>query len=181
MSQFHKFFKPSLGDTINTALHRFKGVNMAAGSFVLSKAKILRFPKKVSIGRNTIIKPYAEICACNSSANILIGEETTIGNFTFIYSSASVVVGNKCLIAPFVYIVDSDHGIKRGTPIREQANKVEPVIIGDDVWIGTNSIITSGCQIGKGSVIAANSVVKDNVGEYEIWAGVPAKKVGERK
>ena len=54
------------------------------------------------------------------------------------------------------------------------------MIIEPDVWCGANVTILKGVHIGKGSVIAAGAVVTKNIGEYEIWAGVPAKKIRNR-
>lgn len=54
------------------------------------------------------------------------------------------------------------------------------VKIGNDVWIGLNSVILSGVTIDDGAVIAANSVITKNVGAYEIWGGNPAKFIKKR-
>lgn len=56
----------------------------------------------------------------------------------------------------------------------------DPVIIENDVWIAANSVITRGVHIGNGAVIGASSVVTHDIPAYEIWAGVPAKKIGQR-
>ena len=55
-----------------------------------------------------------------------------------------------------------------------------PVVIEEDVWCGANVTILKGVTTGKGSIIAAGAVVTRNVGEYEIWGGVPAKKLKMR-
>ena len=52
--------------------------------------------------------------------------------------------------------------------------------IGNDVWIGSNACILRNVSIGNGAIIGAGAVVTHNVGPYEIWAGVPAKKIGMR-
>ena len=54
-------------------------------------------------------------------------------------------------------------------------NHTKPVIIGDNVWIGTRVTILSGVKVGNGAVIAAGSLVKDNVPDNAMVAGVPAK------
>ena len=56
----------------------------------------------------------------------------------------------------------------------------EELIIGNDVWIGSNVCVLRDITIADGSVIGAGAVVTHNVGAYEIWAGVPAKKIGMR-
>ncbi len=56
---------------------------------------------------------------------------------------------------------------------------VKKVVIGDDVLVGANAVIFSGCEIGRGAVILSGAVVSPNtiVGEYEVWGGMPAKKI----
>lgn len=56
----------------------------------------------------------------------------------------------------------------------------QPIIIEEDVWCGANVTLLKGVNIGKGSVIAAGAVVTANVGEYEIWGGIPAKMLRKR-
>lgn len=53
-------------------------------------------------------------------------------------------------------------------------------VIGNDVWIGCDVTIISGVSVGNGAVIGAGAVVTKDIPDYEIWAGVPAKKIGER-
>ncbi len=133
------------------------------------------------IHNNVVIKEGAKICACNAQAKVSIGENTTVGYHTFMFASAGIIIGNDCLIAPFVYIVDSDHGIDRVKKINQQGNISEKITIGNDVWIGTGAKILKGVTIADGAVIAAGSLVKSDVGPYEIFGGIPAKKISERK
>lgn len=53
-------------------------------------------------------------------------------------------------------------------------------VVEDDVWIGTATIIMSGITIGKGSIVAAGSVVTKDIPACEIWGGIPAKKIRNR-
>ena len=99
--------------------------------------------------------------------NVLIGENVTIGS--------------NCLIAPFVYIIDDNHQTKKGININLQDHDKEPIIIGNDVWIGTRSTILKGVKIGDGAVVASGSVVTSDVEENAIYGGIPAKKISDRK
>jgi acetyltransferase-like isoleucine patch superfamily enzyme len=58
---------------------------------------------------------------------------------------------------------------------------LKPVVIEDDVWIGAHVFIRGGVRIGKGAVIAAGAVVVEDVMEYQIVGGVPAKVIGDRE
>lgn len=142
---------------------------------------IFRYPQNVSIGAGVVAKEGTRICACNETATISIGKNTTVGYHTFIFSSSSINIGDDCLIAPFVYLVDSDHEIAKNKLINEQPNQTKPIEIGNDVWIGTGAKILKGVKIGDGAVIAAGAVVSQDIKPYEIFGGVPAKKIGERK
>jgi acetyltransferase-like isoleucine patch superfamily enzyme len=143
--------------------------------------EIMRFPKNVFIGDNVIIKEGAKICTCNETAKIHIGNNTTIGYHTFIFASDSISIGNDCLVAPFVYIVDSDHGIEKKSLINEQSNISMPVDIKSDVWLATGAKILKGVTIGQGGIVAAGSVLSTDVEPYQIFGGIPAKKISERK
>lgn len=56
----------------------------------------------------------------------------------------------------------------------------EKLKIGNDVWIGSGVSILRNVSISDGAVIGSGAVVTHNIGPYEIWAGVPAKKIGQR-
>ena len=64
--------------------------------------------------------------------------------------------------------------------MRDQGLNCEPVLIGDDVWIGTGAIILQGIQIGHGSIIAAGAVVTRDIPPYSIAMGTPARVTGSR-
>lgn len=179
--QVRKHLKRSWIHHLRVFIQSFRLGEVYFNVYLDRSVKLMRFPKNIYIKPNVIIKEGARICSCNENAIIEIGENTTIGYHTFIFASSKIVVGNNCLIAPFVYVVDSNHQIARDQLINSQPNESEAIVIGDDVWIASNVTILKGVCIEDGAVIAANSVVNKNVGSYEIWAGTPAKKIGERK
>lgn len=161
--------------------HRFRGVDLEDGVVLFSGTHLLRYPKNIRIETDAVIKSGAHVCPCNAQASILIGARTTIGFHTFIYASNNIKIGADCMIAPFVYIVDSDHGIRIGVPMNRQPNTAKPIFIGNDVWIGAHSVILSGVAIADGAIIAAGSVVREDVTTNTIVGGVPAKVIGVRK
>lgn len=84
-------------------------------------------------------------------------------------------------MGPECMIFTSNHGIKKDELIIKQENTIENVIIEDDVWIGSRSIILPGVRIQKGSVIAAGSIVTKSVDSYAIVGGNPAKVIKYRE
>ena len=160
---------------------RFRGVKIDKSSIVYPKARFLRYPRNIFLDEGVIVKSYAQICSCNNKSMISIGKNTTIGNYTFIYSSEKIIIGDNCMIAPFVYIVDSKHGMAIESNMNSQSNATKPVLIGSDVWIGTNSVILPGVQIGYGSVVASGSIVTKSIKPYSIVGGNPAKLIKMRK
>lgn len=181
MSQLRKHIKFGFQHKMRYLLHKYRLAYLGRNVFIEENVKLMRYPRNISINDNIIIKEGARICACNDKAKISIGTNTTVGYHTFIFASSKISIGADCMIAPFVYVVDSDHGIDRSQKMNEQPNQTAPIIIGNDVWIGTGAKILKGVTVGDGAVIAAGAVVKDNVEPYSIVGGIPAKKISERK
>ena len=92
-------------------------------------------------------------------------------------------IGLDCLIASGCKFIDHDHGTLRGdVPMREQANGAEAeIVLEEDVWLGVNVVVLKGVRIGRGAIVAASAVVTSDVPSHEIWGGIPARKIGERK
>ena len=112
---------------------------------------------------------------------LCIGSDCFFGRLTEIDVSDRVTVGNGVLIAPRVFITDHQHSVAKGNQIRLQGCRNSPIVIEDDAWIGTGVTVLPGVQIGRGAVIGAGAVVTKDVPPYEIWAGVPAVKIGQRE
>jgi acetyltransferase-like isoleucine patch superfamily enzyme len=120
----------------------------------------------------------------------------TIGDCVYIgkqvHIEANCRIGNYCLIANRVAIVGRhDHIFTSvGYPMRfapwvgsqrfPSEYIDEEAVIEDDVWLGYGSVVLTGLTVGRGSVVAAGSVVTRDIPPYSIAAGVPAKVVGLR-
>lgn len=180
-SQLRKHLKYTFRHKVRWKKARRKLGRCGEGVFIDKNVEFMRFPKQIHIDANVVVKEGARICACNEKATVSIGKNTTFGYHSFLFASEKVEIGDNCLIAPFVYIVDSDHNIEKGELINRQGNSTAAVKIGNDVWIGTGAKILKGVTIGDGAVIAAGAIVKDDVPEYKIVGGIPAKIISERQ
>lgn len=141
--------------------------------------------------KNISIGDYCHVCGsmmvCRNSGCITLGDYVFIGEGTRIYSSKNIKIGNRVQIAHNCNIYDNNvHSLNPKERHKEYMSNIEygwiklfdlkesDVLIGDDVWIGANSIILKGVNIGKCSIVAAGSVVTKNVPEYALVAGNPA-------
>ena len=181
MNQLRKNTKFTFINYIRYFLEKRRLGKCGTRIFFDKNVQLMRNPKNIFLNNNILIKEGSKICVCNKNANIVIGENTSIGYHNYIFASTEILIGRNCMLAPFVYIVDSDHGTKKETLMNIQDNITIPIYIEDDVWIASNVTILKGVTIGKGAIVAANSVVNKDVPAYTIYGGTPAKKIGERK
>lgn len=120
----------------------------------------------------------------NGYGSIAVGAGTWIGEYNNLRAGGGdIVIGSGCLISQFCSIVASSHGVSKGQKIVDQdpPEAKRGVVVGDDVWLGAGTTLTPGVSIGRGAVVGAGAVVTKRISEYEIWAGVPARKIGDRQ
>lgn len=114
----------------------------------------------------------------SGDGTIEIGEFTFINYGTSIAAKRLVKIGKKCLIGTYVNITDNNfHCVEPER--RYETPPSDPVIIEDNVWLGTRVIVLPGVTIGEGSVIGAGSVVTRNIPARVLAAGVPARVIRE--
>jgi acetyltransferase-like isoleucine patch superfamily enzyme len=112
-------------------------------------------------------------------AMLVIGDHSGFSGVS-IYCSKKIIIGKYLTCGGNVSIWDTDfHPLGyRERRIHDQSQIVSAeIVIGDDVFIGANSIILKGVSIGNMSIIGAGSVVTKNIPQGEIWAGNPAKSL----
>lgn len=134
----------------------------------------------------TIVGSFTKI------TNISVGN-CTYGSLSVLNDSEDywLIIGNYCSIAPGVtFVVCSDHPTNTIStyPFKVMCMNAQPheaiskgdIVLADDVWIGYGCTILSGVHIGQGAVVAAGSVVTQDVPPYALVGGVPAKVIKYR-
>lgn len=128
----------------------------------------------VDIGLNSIVRSNVVI---NTPRRVSVGKNSSIGDFCHIWGGGGVKIGHDVLIAAHCAISSQTHQIS-GVLYRETI-RTAPVVIGNNVWLGTGVTILPGVVIGDNSVIGAGSVVCENVPANTVAAGVPARVLRE--
>jgi acetyltransferase-like isoleucine patch superfamily enzyme len=135
----------------------------------------------VAIGRGTLIKPTSYY-GRNLGEGLRIGARSSIGPLGYVGCSGFISIGKNVLIGPRVSMHAENHRfLDADIPIKEQGVVLEPIVIEDDCWIGSDVILLGGVTIGHGAVVAAGSVVTKSIAPREVVAGVPARVIGGRR
>jgi len=141
---------------------------------------------RIKIGKNCLIKGF--LLVYNHGGDLEIGDDCFIGLDSRIWSAKKIKIGDRVLISHCVNIHDSNshplssldrhkdfveifrNGLKSTADYNEKS-----IIIEDDVWIGFNCTILKGVRIGKGAVIGACTLVTDDVPDFAVVTGSPAR------
>ncbi|MFA1642616.1 acyltransferase [Chryseomicrobium imtechense] len=94
------------------------------------------------------------------AAEVVIGDHTFINHNSMIVSHEQIIIGKNVQIGPNVMIFDHDHDFRSENGVSDMKYKTTPIKIGDNVWLGANSIILRGTIIGDNSVVGAGTIVK---------------------
>lgn len=123
--------------------------------FVIANPNLVSIGKKCSFNRGVYINagPKGRIC---------IGDNVMVGPYTFMRSSNHI------------------YGDVSKT-IKAQGHVDGDIYIGNDVWVGGHVAILKGVKINDHSIVAAHSLVNKDVPPYEVYGGVPAKRIKRRK
>ncbi|WP_394751197.1 sugar O-acetyltransferase [Spongiimicrobium salis] len=116
---------------------------------------------------------------CDYGAHISIGENTFVNVNCMFLDDNTIRIGKNGLIGPYVQIYTADHPLKAEDRIRKNNGKssyitsARPVVIGDNVWIGGNTVICPGITIGNNVTIGAGSVVTKDIPDHVLAFGNP--------
>lgn len=156
------------------------------GSIIAFPMSALVGPGQIHIGSDTMIAPYSTLSAgypgsehLTAPRALVIGDRCVIGIRSGITAHESIEIGDDVWFGQDVYVTDASHAFDDpDTPIGQQLGDHLPVRIGSGSWIGHGAVILPGAQIGRNVVVAAQAVVRGEVPDHSVVAGVPARIVG---
>lgn len=164
------------------AFHRFGSGSVISLPVRLGGESAVEIGSRVYLGSNCWIE-VIDLDPAIPRPVISIGDHSSFSGFCTITAVSRVTIGRGVLIARFVHISDHSHShASAELPIKDQGvTKIAPVTIGDGAWIGHGAVICPGVTIGRNAVIGANSVVRDDVPDHCVAAGVPARIIRRPK
>lgn len=151
---------------LRTKIYFSKGANIKTGVNVYLRSNSKGYHCGMPFGTSLL--------ADRKGANIEIGSNSRI-NGTYIHAQAGIYIGENCVIAAGTNIIDSNGHEMYSVNRTKGRDKADPIIIGNNVWIGLNSVILKGTIIGDNSVVSAGSVVKGHFPPNTLIQGNPAE------
>lgn len=114
---------------------------------------------ELRIGKNFKMRDGAKI-RVRKGGKCIIGNNTSINSYNMIACHEQIEIGDNCQFSPNVQIYDHDHDFRDIDGLKAMKYKTAPIRIGNNVWIGANTVILRGTEIGDDSVVGAGSVIK---------------------
>lgn len=182
MERLHKIYRKVI-NKIFTFIYSFSFKKLGHKS-VLSVPFLVEGAKYISIGKKVYVRSNAWMSALSqenyksNDVKLSIGESTYIGRNAHIVALKNIRIGKDVLIGDNVYIADNYHIFDRiDLPYKDQGIGFKSqVVVGDGTWVGENVCIISS-KIGKQCIVGANSLVIDDVPDYTMVVGSPARIV----
>ncbi len=139
---------------------------------------------RIVIGANAMIDAFVKIKPSGGDGDLIIGRHVYLNSGCVLYTGNGINIGDNVLVAANCTFAASNHEFFDSAQlIRLQGFKASRggILIGNDVWIGANTVVLDGAVIGEGAVIAAGSVVRGRVEPYSICGGNPLRVFGCRQ
>lgn len=141
-------------------------------------------PHRVSLGDFTRLDSFIKI---EGGEGVTLGRWVHVSSFVHLgVGGGALVVGDGAAFASGARVLTGSArpdglSMSAATPRYRQHVVRGTTTIGANAFVATNAVILNGVTLGEGAVAAAGSVVTHDMPAFEIWAGVPARKIGERK
>lgn len=154
---------------------RTRRLNQALNQADWSDFEAIKKIAKELLGKSEDVFIYPPFY-CDYGTNIQVGKNFLANYNCTILDVAKVVIGDNCQLAPNVSIYTAGHPLHPDT--RNTAYEYGiAVTIGDNVWVGGNTVICPGVHIGSNTVIGAGSVVTKDIPDWVVAAGNPCRVI----
>lgn len=170
----------------------------------IGRGAVIRVPSQISLGDGVLIDDYASLDVRGEDASIAIHDRVSVGRLTTIAAkhgdielgagcnigsycrvatNSKVSIGESVLIGAYCYIGPGNHTEgSEGQSLIEQPMDIRGgVTIGEHSWLGARVTVLDGVKIGKHAIIGAHSLVKDDVPDWGVAVGCPARVIKVRK
>lgn len=160
---------------ITASVQCFRGLLAISGylhwsGLMLAARQALWKAKLAEMGPGTLIRPYVVIHGPN---RVRLGARCSIAEFVHMWGSGGITLGNDVLVAAHATITSVTHD--KAAVCYRDTTVCAPVVIGDNVWIGSGAVILPGVTLGSGCIVGAGAVVTRDVPPRTVVTGVPAR------
>jgi acetyltransferase-like isoleucine patch superfamily enzyme len=157
---------------------RCKGVRIGKGCYIGRGVEIsLGEGASLTLGEGVVLNDRVAFFV-GPGCSVEIGARTYVGRYCEVACNTHLRIGRDCAIAAFCTIIDTDHVFRDPLlPVNSQGLQISPVAVDDEVWIGYKATVLRGVELGRHSVVGANSVVTRSVAPFCVAAGSPAAVV----
>lgn len=136
--------------------------------------------RNVSFGNNVKIGSYSKVLVTSHlqkmGEGLVIGNNCSIGDFSFLGCAGGIVIGNDVIMGQYVSFHSENHNFSNKTVlIREQGVNHKGIELGNNIWVGAKVTFLDGAFVGDNSVVAAGAVVSGRFPSNVVIGGVPAK------
>jgi acetyltransferase-like isoleucine patch superfamily enzyme len=152
---------------------RDRGLREAGDRAFLSPLAAI-FDVDLSIGADSYIAAHAYV-----TGRVRLGDHTTLNPYTVV--RGTVTIGNGVRVGAHASVLGFNHTADPAQPVYQQPVHSKGIVVGDDVWIGSNAIILDGVTVGGHSIIGAGAVVTKDVPPWSVMGGNPARRLRDRR
>lgn len=156
-----------------------------AGSLVGFPPGTIYNERYIHLGAGTMVGPHVSLTVgmapgqeMPTSPVVRIGDRCVIGRGSHVVAHWSIDIGDDVQTGPYVYITDQNHSYADpDEPVGRQWPVERAVRIGAGSWLGAHAVVLPGASLGRNVVVAAGAVVRGEVPDHCVVAGVPARVV----
>jgi maltose O-acetyltransferase len=144
---------------------------------VMRMRGFLLSPSFKACGRNFQVARRVTI---NSPHCLEIGRDVYIATGSWLHAWGGITIEDEVQVGPYSVLVTGDHTLQAGS-YRYGPSKLAPIHLRRGSWIAAHAVVTKGVKLGRGALLAANSVATADIPDFAIAAGVPARIVIKKK